>query len=657
MKLRFAGAAAAIGLAVVLASHSAGAAPDGGNAQISDVHTSPGQVHFVYSVDGLSNGDKLNPASIKVSADGTDVPAKATLSGDSSTPSVSLPTREVVLALDTSGSMAGDGIATARQAATTYAKNLPPDVRLGLVVFSSTPTLLVEPTTDRATVLAALAGVTANGDTALYDGIITAVRAMKKAPPGTERRLVILSDGDDTTSARSLTDAIGALNGSSVAADVVAFRLPGDRTALNQLASSSNGRVLPAASAGDLASAFATAARAFSQQVVVTVDVPAGLSGKAVTLSATMNAGGSTTSAKTDVTLPEATASGAGGAAGLAITPAATSTSKTMLWLLLGLVFLAILTVSGVALWAPATSAERAAKQARLAEVGRYRVVETLGRSAAVAAPVATESNLTKATLSFVDRAVRARGKRQGIVDELDRAGIRIRPEEWAAIQASAIVVGAALLTVLTRSIVGLVLGGLLGIAACRVYVRIKTSRRRAAFEKQLPDMLQLIAGSLRSGFSLNQAIAGVVAEGSEPTASEFARALTEVRLGANLEDALDQVADRMKCLDLHLVVMAVRISREVGGNLAEVLLTTVGTMRERAQLRGQVQVLSAEGRLSAKILIGLPFLLGGYLAAFKPNYLRPLYSTGQGVLLLIVGSILLLLGSFWLSRLVKIEV
>jgi len=108
---------------------------------------------------------------------------------------------------------------------------------------------------------------------------------------------------------------------------------------------------------------------------------------------------------------------------------------------------------------------------------------------------------------------------------------------------------------------------------------------------------------------------------------------------------------------DLVVWCLAVRISREVGGNLAEVLTNTVHTMRERAQLRGLVRVLSAEGRISAKVLIGLPFALAGYLLAFKPGYLDPLVNTAVGIIMLVFGSTLLLLGSFWLSRLVKIEV
>ena len=161
---------------------------------------------------------------------------------------------------------------------------------------------------------------------------------------------------------------------------------------------------------------------------------------------------------------------------------------------------------------------------------------------------------------------------------------------------------------------------------------RAPPSRNRAAFAEQLPDVLQLIAGSLQSGFSLPQALDAVVREDTQPSTGEFSRALAEVRIGADLEDALDRVADRMDSADLRWTVMAIRIQREVGGNLAEVLLDNRGTMRERAFLRRHVRALSAEGRLSAYILVVLPVLVGIWLFISSPSYMRPLYTTPAGL-------------------------
>jgi tight adherence protein B len=190
-----------------------------------------------------------------------------------------------------------------------------------------------------------------------------------------------------------------------------------------------------------------------------------------------------------------------------------------------------------------------------------------------------------------------------------------------------------------------------------RLVLSVATGRRRAAFAEQLPDMLRLIAGSLQSGFSLPQAVGAVVGEGSQPAAGEFSRALAEVRVGADLGDALNRVAGRMGSADLRLTVMAVRIQREVGGNLAEVLNNSVGTMRERAFLRRQVRALSAEGRMSAYILLALPFGVGAWFFFVDPKYMSLLYTTAPGLLMLAGSGVLMALGVFWMRKLIDIEV
>jgi tight adherence protein B len=188
------------------------------------------------------------------------------------------------------------------------------------------------------------------------------------------------------------------------------------------------------------------------------------------------------------------------------------------------------------------------------------------------------------------------------------------------------------------------------------MYLGYRIGRRRAAFGEQLPDALQLIVGSLRSGFSLAQSIDAVVRDGTQPVAAEFSRALAETRIGVELEDGLNRVADRMKCDDLRWVVMATRIQREVGGNLAEVLENTVETMRERAQTRRHVRALSAEGRLSGWVIVGLPIALGAWLTFSKPEYMSPLYTTPIGLMLIAGGAVLIVIGALWIRALVKVE-
>jgi Flp pilus assembly protein TadB len=336
---------------------------------------------------------------------------------------------------------------------------------------------------------------------------------------------------------------------------------------------------------------------------------------------------------------------------------AAAGPSGFPLWAVCAIAFVAILGLALLVLLGPASNKRRRKHDARLGELRRYRLLTVYqGLPDADADQAGGPRPITVRALGLLDRFLQGRGLRAALAERLERAGLRMRPEEWAAIQLSATVAPAAL-GLFLFGLLGIVGGGLLGWFGCWLFLRLKTSRRAAAFEAQLPDALQLVAGALRAGFALNQSVGAVARDGSEPVAGEFARVLQEVRLGAELEDALDALATRMDSQDLHLVMIAIRTAREIGGNLAEVLQTTVATMRERVQLRGQVKVLSAEGRFSAKVLTGLPLIMTVYLLVFRKGYLKPMYSTGLGVAILISGGVLLLIGAVWLRRLTQIEV
>ena len=244
------------------------------------------------------------------------------------------------------------------------------------------------------------------------------------------------------------------------------------------------------------------------------------------------------------------------------------------------------------------------------------------------------------------------------LAKRLDLAGVTRKPAEWALFGVCLGVGLAATLSLVTSYVfIGVVAGSVAAWMAMRLSLSLRIVRRRGAFSDQLPDLLQLIASTLRAGFSLPQALDAVVKEAGQPAASEFGRAMTEARIGADLDVALEAVANRMDSDDLRWTVMAIRIQQGVGGNLAEVLLTIAGTIRERAFLRRQVKALSAEGRLSAYILVALPILVGAWLFLSAGNYMRPLYTTPFGDLLLAAAVVLLLLGAFWMNRTIKIEV
>jgi tight adherence protein B len=249
-------------------------------------------------------------------------------------------------------------------------------------------------------------------------------------------------------------------------------------------------------------------------------------------------------------------------------------------------------------------------------------------------------------------------GAQQRLALRLDLAGIDRKPNDWVVLGVCGSVVLAVLLSLLTGNfVVGPIVGVLAGYLGMRLILSTRISRRRAAFADQLPDVLQMLAGSLQSGFSLPQALDAVIREDTQPVAGELSRAMAETRIGGELEAALDRVADRMDSVDLRWSVIAIRIQRSVGGNLVEVLRSTAETMRERAAVRRHVRALSAEGRLSAYILIALPLLVGTWLFLTRDSYMRPLYTTPLGLTMLIIAVVLVVAGTVWMRNVVKVEV
>lgn len=513
------------------------------------------------------------------------------------------PSRGVVVLLDTSGSMAPDRIVVARQAIATYVGSLPADVQVGLVTFSSQPSLVVAPTADRGALTGALDRLQAKGDTSLFDAVPVGLSALQGIA---ERRMVIVSDGEDTVSRSTVDAVVAAVAAAGVPTDVIGFQYSDE--ALRRIASAAGGRLLTASDAPALAAAFA-ALVVPTPPVVTPVATP-----------------------PMSVAAPVAVAP-----------PVVTPGQNWQAGVLIAGTFLVVFLMVFLLLTPRRSAAGRKLAQ-HLDHYGRREPV------------VQEESQAAQTAVVWTARVMSADGTAR-TADRLDLAGMKASPAEWTLLRFCVSAVLAAVLTLVTTWWLGVPLGILGGWLLTALYMRMRTAKRRAAFADQLPDVLQLVASSLRSGFSLAQSIDAVVREDTQPTAGEFSRALAATRIGAELEGALERVASRMRSADLAWVVMAVRIQRQVGGNLAEVLMNTVVTMRDRAQTRRHVRALSAEGRLSAYVLIGLPVFLAGFLFWFRPEYMRPLYTTLLGMVMLAGAFVLLVLGSLWMRKLVRVEV
>ena len=268
------------------------------------------------------------------------------------------------------------------------------------------------------------------------------------------------------------------------------------------------------------------------------------------------------------------------------------------------------------------------------------------------------DSALARSAVGVMSRVARTGQLERSLDSRLEAAGLPLRTAEWMLLHVSAAVGTALVLLVAARgAVVPMIIGLVLGLTVPWLFLSFTKTRRENRFLSQLPDTLQLLAGSLAAGYSLPQAMDSVVRESVPPISTEFNRALIEARLGLLPEDALDGIATRTASRDFSWIVMAIRIQREVGGNLAELLSTVADTLRERERLRRQVQALSAEGRLSGLILGALPVVFALYLILVRPDYINPLFTTQIGLMLLITGTVVLVIGGFWMSKVIKVEV
>jgi len=266
------------------------------------------------------------------------------------------------------------------------------------------------------------------------------------------------------------------------------------------------------------------------------------------------------------------------------------------------------------------------------------------------------ETRLMQEMVGFTGRVAERVGLLNRVEDKLEQADVPLRPPEALFFYLCGVFVifaGSALLLSVPAV---LVLTGVATIGPV-AFLELRRKRRLRKFETQLPDVLNLLAGSMRAGFSFNQGLEQVAEEASEPSRRELQRVFTESRLGRPIEDALEDSANRMHSVDLMWAVMAIRIQREVGGNLAELLDTVARTMTERERLKSEILSLTAEGRLSAWVLGIFPPAFAVVLYVIQPDYMSVLFEHPLGVMAVVVSAVMALIGFVWLRKIMAIEV
>lgn len=544
----------------------------------------------------------------------------------------------LVVAMDVSGSMAGEPLEQAKLAVGELLATLPPDVPVSVVTFGETATVQHPFSTDRAAVQAAVDGVIAAGGTALLDGVERGLAQL--ASRGGTGALVVLADGADSTSGIDQAALVERLGTEGVAASFVALQSPDhDLSTIQAMADAAGGRVVTVEEAAGLRDAFA--------------EIGAGLGGLfelrwrsasegesadlTISLAEAPEVSVSTTFEHTSVRqfVPDIADD-----VRVVSDPGLLGASWIPIAAALGVSLGAFLLLDGVRT-APGAIERREQRQQSKEQSKSVRKRRVNG----------VQDRLNGLSAQMLEKNNRGRS----LDDTLDRAGLAMRSNEFVVVCAG-VVVAALFLGVLLFGVPFFLLVLIpvgLGIPG---FVKFKIARRRKAFVNQLGDTLQLMAGSLTAGYGLGQTLDSVARETDSPTSEEFQRVVMETRLGRSLEDALDAMSHRIQAKDFDWVVDAIKIQSSVGGNLSEIIEQVGETIRARVRIKRQVDALTAEGKISALVLFVLPFGLFGFIFSSNPEYIKPMFGSGLGQVMLGAAGLMLACGGLWLKKLVNPE-
>ncbi len=551
---------------------------------------------------------------------------------------------DVVLLLDGSGSMRGVPLESAKKAAKSFVAAMRSDDRVAIVAFSSEPRVLSGFSSDPAALGQAINGLEAGGETALYDGLIRASKTFEDNER--DRYIMVLSDGGDTTSINNIDAASDEVNAARAPVYAVALESPEyDPTVLGALATNSGGRLATVQDISGLTAIFEGIAKELRNLYAVSF-TSAKPSTKDLEIEVVIQNDGVAGSLVTAVANPLYTS-------GALIRPAIEKDAASFNWtvaLVIGALVLAAvaLGVWGVgSLLAPNSSA---LDQLRYYE--QYQTEEDLSLSAGILADTGRGR-----IMGAVAQISEQRGFTGMVKTSLERAGLPLRANEYIFFHILGVTVVGSLVSLATGSLFAAMLAVVFAVMIPIMLLQRRVNRRRTAFDEQLPDVLSLIAGSLRAGWGIQQAIGLVVEEVAEPSSAEFRRVESETRFGLQFEDALTRMAERVDSEDFRWTVSAIAIQREVGGNLAEVLDIVAETIRQRGELKRHVSALTAESRFSAIVLAVLPFFIVGALAVVSPRYMLLLFSSSVSLALVFFGLVLLIVGIIWIMRLTKVEI
>lgn len=538
-----------------------------------------------------------------------------------------------VLVIDASKSMRASGIRRAMSAARELAARRTGSQQLGVIVFNSTPTVLIAPSSDQRAIEQALSVTPKLGaQTHVLDAVDTALSLLAKARI-TAGSIIVLSDGADTGSLAP----VGAVSRRARRANVRIFTIglrsrSFDRSELTDLATAGRGRYFAADSNDDLAGIFRDLGTQLASEYLIryrSVTPP----GRSVTVAVQIS--GTDGVATMSYHVP-------GGTSFVLVEDSLwTSTigilATTLLCALLLAIAIAMLLV----------------RRHRRPDL-RERVqgfVSSLGEIASSAEIVVAGGS----TPGAAERSLERTRWWAGFKEHCEIARIEVDPVRIVAATATG--------TLLVMYVLLKVGGPVAALFACsiplavRSWVRFKLDRQRRLFVDQLPDILQGSASAIRAGHGLTGALAMVAEDAPEPSRVEFQRVVADERLGVPLDEALSVVQRRMDSREVQQIALVAQLQRETGGNIAEVLDRVTESLRRTAELRRMVRSLTAQGRLSRWIVTAIPVFLLLYMTLVNRDYVEPLYTTGLGLAMLATAGVLMTIGSLVIKKIVDFKV
>jgi tight adherence protein B len=547
--------------------------------------------------------------------------------------------KAVVLAVDVSRSMAGKPLADAIAAARGFVDSKPRSDAISIIEFGPHPIQLSgfsSATIDadaaiRNMELARLPG------TALYDAIeLAANNLATTAQAG--RVCIVLTDGRDVSSSATLREVIAAAHNAGVAIYPIGVQSKGfDPSVLQQLAAATGGEYHGAVSTSALGAVYASIATELGktwQLSYVTASRPGDR------LRVQVAAAGAGTAAES-VVVPRGLGAPTSPDGSLP-TAAYTTGGAILIGSIVGmLVLAAIILLVGL----------------RRGSWLRTRIAPHIG-GAALSRKRRSEERLAAFTALFrsTEHAFGHLKQWRKVQAVLDRGETPLRAAEFFWIAAGSGLIAGLLAAVTGISAPLILIAMVIGAAIPFVVVWRRMRRRLAAFEGQLPDLLITIAASLKAGHSFKQGIQAIVDEGQPPASEEFKRVLTEAGLGRPLDDALTDMSTRVDSKNFEFAITAVTIQRQVGGSLAALFDMVADTVRQRHQFARKIRSLTAMGRMSAYVLVGLPFVIAGAISVLNHAYLSPLFHTSTGHLLLSMGMGMIAIGSLILKKIVSFK-